>query len=233
MSRPSRRALLGTAGAIGAGAALGGAAPAGALARSRERAPAYDTARADDTAPARAALARLLPRHADQFQLVPLAPDGDADRFRVDGPDGPDHGLRDHPRGAADRRALVPQVHLPGPSVVGRRPAGAAGPAARPGRPRGAGHLSAAPLRPQRHPRRLHRPVRGLAALGADDRCAGAARGERGAGHPGLRGRLPPAADRLRLLRRRGPRLAPGALAPAVVAAAEHERLRRPAQPPN
>ncbi|WP_406211951.1 alpha-N-acetylglucosaminidase TIM-barrel domain-containing protein [Streptomyces decoyicus] len=88
MSRPSRRALLGTAGAIGAGAALGGAAPAGALARSRERAPAYDTARADDTAPAQAALARLLPRHADQFQLVPLAPDGDADRFRVEGRTG-------------------------------------------------------------------------------------------------------------------------------------------------
>ncbi|MGW9431278.1 alpha-N-acetylglucosaminidase [Streptomyces decoyicus] len=91
MSRPSRRALLGTAGAIGAGAALGGAAPAGASARSRGQAPAYgtapahDTARAYDTAPARAALARLLPRHADQFQLVPLAPDGAGDRFRVDG----------------------------------------------------------------------------------------------------------------------------------------------------
>lgn len=85
MSRPSRRALLGTAGAIGAGAALGGAAPAGASARSRERTPEYDTARAYDTAPAQAALARLLPRHADQFQLVPLSPDGGADRFRVDG----------------------------------------------------------------------------------------------------------------------------------------------------
>ncbi|MGW2023158.1 alpha-N-acetylglucosaminidase [Streptomyces decoyicus] len=91
MSRPSRRALLGTAGAIGAGAALGGAAPAGASARSRGQAPAYgtapahDTARAYDTAPARAALVRLLPRHADQFQLVPLAPDGGGDRFRVDG----------------------------------------------------------------------------------------------------------------------------------------------------
>ncbi|MEU9487919.1 alpha-N-acetylglucosaminidase TIM-barrel domain-containing protein [Streptomyces decoyicus] len=91
MSRPSRRALLGTAGAIGAGAALGGAAPAGASARSRGQAPAYgagrahDTARAYDTAPAQAALARLLPRHADQFQLAPLAPDGGADRFRVDG----------------------------------------------------------------------------------------------------------------------------------------------------
>lgn len=97
MSRPSRRALLGTAGAIGAGAALGGAAPAagaaasGRLARRQERTPADDTGAAHgtgaayDTAPARAALARLLPRHADQFQLVPLAPDGGADRFRVDG----------------------------------------------------------------------------------------------------------------------------------------------------
>ncbi|SEF02618.1 alpha-N-acetylglucosaminidase [Streptomyces sp. 2112.3] len=90
MSRPSRRALLGTAGAIGAGAALGGAAPAaaaasGRLARRTERAPADETGAAYDTAPARAALTRLLPRHADQFQLVPLARDGGTDRFRVDG----------------------------------------------------------------------------------------------------------------------------------------------------
>ncbi|MDT0460443.1 alpha-N-acetylglucosaminidase TIM-barrel domain-containing protein [Streptomyces sp. DSM 41527] len=91
MSRPSRRALLGTAGAIGAGAALGGAAPAAVAAaaatpaRRAQRAPAHSTGAAYDTAPARAALTRLLPRHADQFQLVPLAPDGGADRFRVDG----------------------------------------------------------------------------------------------------------------------------------------------------
>ncbi|PBC82032.1 alpha-N-acetylglucosaminidase [Streptomyces sp. 2224.1] len=90
MSRPSRRALLGTAGAIGAGAALGGAAPAaaaasGRLARRTERAPADETGAAYDTAPARAALTRLLPRHADQFQLVPLARGGGTDRFRVDG----------------------------------------------------------------------------------------------------------------------------------------------------
>ncbi|MFI0709463.1 alpha-N-acetylglucosaminidase [Streptomyces inhibens] len=86
MSRPSRRALLGTAGAIGAGAALGGAAPAvsaaGRSAHLPERAAPYDTA------PARAALTRLLPRHADQFQLVPLAPEDGTDRFRVDGRPG-------------------------------------------------------------------------------------------------------------------------------------------------
>ncbi|WP_327157283.1 alpha-N-acetylglucosaminidase [Streptomyces tubercidicus] len=92
MSRPSRRALLGTAGAIGAGAALGGAAatpdaaPAAAAgtpsARHQERAPAYDTA------PARAALTRLLPRHADQFELVPLARDRSGDRFRIEGHTG-------------------------------------------------------------------------------------------------------------------------------------------------
>ncbi|MFG2865521.1 alpha-N-acetylglucosaminidase [Streptomyces sioyaensis] len=80
MSRPSRRAVLGTAGAIGAGVALGGASPApGRDGRRQERAPAYDTA------PARAALTRLLPGHADQFQLVALAPDGTGDRFRVEG----------------------------------------------------------------------------------------------------------------------------------------------------
>ncbi|MEU8999370.1 alpha-N-acetylglucosaminidase [Streptomyces caniferus] len=91
MSRPSRRALLGTAGAIGAGAALGGGAPAASAASADEAAAAGEPARrpertpAYDTAPARAALTRLLPRHADQFQLVPLAPEGGADRFRVDG----------------------------------------------------------------------------------------------------------------------------------------------------
>lgn len=75
--------MLGTAGAIGAGVALGGAAPApGRAGRRQERAPAYDTA------PARAALTRLLPGHADQFQLVALAPDGTGDRFRVEGRTG-------------------------------------------------------------------------------------------------------------------------------------------------
>ncbi|WP_328732638.1 alpha-N-acetylglucosaminidase [Streptomyces caniferus] len=91
MSRPSRRALLGTAGAIGAGAALGGGAPAASAASAAEAAAAGEPARrperapAYDTAPARAALTRLLPRHTDQFQLVPLAPEGGTDRFRVDG----------------------------------------------------------------------------------------------------------------------------------------------------
>ncbi|MEU9110492.1 alpha-N-acetylglucosaminidase [Streptomyces sp. NPDC048483] len=87
MSQPSRRALLGTAGAIGAGAALGAAAPAtaaGPAVPRPERSPAYDPA------PARAALERLLPGHADQFHLQPLArEDGpDTDRFRVDGTRG-------------------------------------------------------------------------------------------------------------------------------------------------
>ncbi|MEU9503799.1 alpha-N-acetylglucosaminidase [Streptomyces sp. NPDC048196] len=81
MGQPSRRALLGTAGAIGAGAALGGAAPGGAADRGRGAVPF-------DTAAARAALERLLPAHADQFQLVALAAAGHADRFRVDGTAG-------------------------------------------------------------------------------------------------------------------------------------------------
>ncbi|KIZ18118.1 alpha-N-acetylglucosaminidase [Streptomyces natalensis] len=90
MSQPSRRALLGTAGAIGARAALGAAAPVtatgplapGPLAPGPERAAGYDTA------PARAALERLLPGHADQFRLRALPPGGAADRFRVDGTTG-------------------------------------------------------------------------------------------------------------------------------------------------
>ncbi|MEV0371603.1 alpha-N-acetylglucosaminidase [Streptomyces sp. NPDC050636] len=82
MSRPSRRALLGTAGAISARAALGGAAAAGPPVLRPDRAPSYDTA------PARAALGRLLPRHAGQFRLVPLSGDGGTDRFRVDGTPG-------------------------------------------------------------------------------------------------------------------------------------------------
>ncbi|MER6310565.1 alpha-N-acetylglucosaminidase [Streptomyces sp. NPDC001657] len=81
MGQPSRRALLGTAGAIGAGAALGGAAPGGAAGRGRGAAPF-------DTGPARAALERLLPGHADQFQLVARAAAGRADRFRVEGTAG-------------------------------------------------------------------------------------------------------------------------------------------------
>lgn len=86
MSQPSRRTLLGTAGAIGAGAALGAAAPAPGGppppgARRGQAAPF-------DTAPARAALERLLPGHAGQFRLRPLAPDGTTDRFRVEGTAG-------------------------------------------------------------------------------------------------------------------------------------------------
>ncbi|GAU69475.1 beta-N-acetylglucosaminidase [Streptomyces sp. NBRC 110611] len=71
--------MLGTAGAIGARAALGGAAATGIPPRGT----AYDTE------PARAALARLLPGHADQFRLVPLVPlRGVTDRFRVEGTTG-------------------------------------------------------------------------------------------------------------------------------------------------
>ncbi|MGW1373971.1 alpha-N-acetylglucosaminidase [Streptomyces sp. NPDC002446] len=78
MTKPSRRAVLGSAGAIGAGAVFGGAAPGRAARRGRGAA-AYDVA------PARAALARLLPRHADQFAPVPLVAHGGTDRFRVGG----------------------------------------------------------------------------------------------------------------------------------------------------
>ncbi|MEU7277571.1 alpha-N-acetylglucosaminidase [Streptomyces sp. NPDC045431] len=82
MAGVSRRTLLGTAGAIGAGAALAG---------NGQHAMAYgagDGTRDDSrTAPARAALARLLPDHADQFRLRHLT--GGPERFRVTGSPGP------------------------------------------------------------------------------------------------------------------------------------------------
>ncbi|HET6856491.1 MAG TPA: alpha-N-acetylglucosaminidase, partial [Streptomyces sp.] len=77
----SRRTLLGTAGAIGVGAALTGHTPVMA-----QESPAYDTG------PARAALERLLPHHADQFRLGVLPPDPGSptrgERFRVHGVTG-------------------------------------------------------------------------------------------------------------------------------------------------
>lgn len=74
MTDLSRRTLLGTAAAVGVGATLAGAAQTPALAEE------------DRMGPARDALRRLLPGHADQFELRHLrrAPD----RFRVTGSTG-------------------------------------------------------------------------------------------------------------------------------------------------
>ncbi|WP_461010013.1 alpha-N-acetylglucosaminidase [Streptomyces capparidis] len=68
-----RRSVLGAAAAIGAGAALTAHSPASAA-----DAPF-------DPAPAAEALARLLPGHAGQLRLVPVARTGGGDRFRVSG----------------------------------------------------------------------------------------------------------------------------------------------------
>ncbi|MFD5079327.1 alpha-N-acetylglucosaminidase [Streptomyces sp. NPDC058371] len=81
MNSPSRRTVLGTAGAIGLGTTLGVTVPAHA-AESPGEGPAFDTA------PARSALNRLLPGHADQFRLSLLRPAGGRDRFRVTGTTG-------------------------------------------------------------------------------------------------------------------------------------------------
>ncbi|MFC9804697.1 alpha-N-acetylglucosaminidase [Streptomyces griseoaurantiacus] len=78
---PSRRTVLGTAGAIGLGTAVGTTVPAHA-AGSPGEGPAFDTA------PARSALNRLLPDHAGQFRLTPLRPSGGRERFRVTGTTG-------------------------------------------------------------------------------------------------------------------------------------------------
>ncbi|MFE3943688.1 alpha-N-acetylglucosaminidase [Streptomyces sp. NPDC059118] len=85
-SRPTRRTLLGTAGAVGAAAVVGAATPAHAT-------PAHATppaaAPGPDLAPAHEALRRLLPDHADQFRLRALPRgDGAPDRFRVTGATG-------------------------------------------------------------------------------------------------------------------------------------------------
>ncbi|MGW6530153.1 alpha-N-acetylglucosaminidase TIM-barrel domain-containing protein [Streptomyces venezuelae] len=85
MSEPSRRTVLGTAGALGLGAAVGGVplpahaadGPAGSAAG-----PAFDT----DSA--RSALNRLLPHHAEQFRLRLLPARGREDRFEVTGTTG-------------------------------------------------------------------------------------------------------------------------------------------------
>ncbi|MEV5613010.1 alpha-N-acetylglucosaminidase [Streptomyces sp. NPDC052225] len=78
MSAPTRRTVLGTAGAIGLGTTLGGLGLA----------PAAHAAPALDTSAALAVLKRRLPHHADQFRLRLLAPQGGADRFRVSGTRG-------------------------------------------------------------------------------------------------------------------------------------------------
>ncbi|AZM52885.1 alpha-N-acetylglucosaminidase [Streptomyces sp. WAC 01529] len=83
MSEPSRRSVLGTAGALGLGAATGGVPLSAHAADRPARAPAFDT----DSA--RSALNRLLPRHAEQFRLgLRPAKDGREDRFRVTGTTG-------------------------------------------------------------------------------------------------------------------------------------------------
>lgn len=63
-SRPTRRTLLGTAGAVGAAAVVGAATPAHAAPPAAAPGP--------DLAPAHEALRRLLPDHADQFRLRAL-----------------------------------------------------------------------------------------------------------------------------------------------------------------
>ncbi|MGW0733219.1 alpha-N-acetylglucosaminidase [Streptomyces sp. NPDC002851] len=86
MAEPSRRGVLGTAGALGLGTALGAAVPAAASESTGPTGPTVPRparSGAVDLGPARAALRRLLPDHADQFTVVPLV--GDDDRFRVTG----------------------------------------------------------------------------------------------------------------------------------------------------
>ncbi|WP_309030691.1 alpha-N-acetylglucosaminidase [Streptomyces alfalfae] len=82
MSDPSRRFVLGTAGALGLGAAVGGVPLQAHAAAGPAGAPALDT----DSA--RAALNRVLPHHAEQFRLGLVPAHGREDRFRVTGSTG-------------------------------------------------------------------------------------------------------------------------------------------------
>ncbi|MFF2851622.1 alpha-N-acetylglucosaminidase [Streptomyces sp. NPDC058001] len=81
MTNPTRRTVLGTTGAVGLGTVLGTTVPAHA-AGSPSQGPSFDTA------PARAVLNRLLPDHASQFTLTPVAPHPGRERFRVTGTTG-------------------------------------------------------------------------------------------------------------------------------------------------
>ena len=154
------------------------------------------------------------------------------ERFAVDGSRGRGAVAGTSPAVAAHRRALVPQVHCDAHISLGGRPVG-------PARTRLPAPRSA-PVAPATVPHRfaLNDTHDGYTAPYADwarwERLIDvlALHGvQRGAGHARCGGRLPPAAPGLRLLRRRGARLDPGAAPPAVVAAAEHDRLRRPGQP--
>ncbi len=92
MSGLTRRTVLGTAGAIGVTAALA-AHGSGASAAPHAGAGAAREGEPYSPAPARAALARLLPDHVDQFRL----------RLLTDGP-GRDAGQRPAGRHDRDRR---------------------------------------------------------------------------------------------------------------------------------
>ncbi|MET9419721.1 alpha-N-acetylglucosaminidase [Streptomyces sp. NPDC006540] len=88
MNELSRRTLLGTAGAVGAGAVLAAHTPVAAALPRPASPPAAPGAGAGDafrTGPAVAALHRLLPDHADQFRLTALT---GPERFRVTGSTG-------------------------------------------------------------------------------------------------------------------------------------------------
>ncbi|WEV28187.1 alpha-N-acetylglucosaminidase C-terminal domain-containing protein [Streptomyces sp. 71268] len=89
MSDLTRRTVLGTAGAIGVTAALA-AHGSGASAAPHAGAGAARDGKPYSLAPARAALARLLPDHVDQFRLRLLA-------------DGPGRGAGQRPAGRHDR----------------------------------------------------------------------------------------------------------------------------------
>ncbi|MEV6108597.1 alpha-N-acetylglucosaminidase [Streptomyces sp. NPDC051940] len=80
MTEPTRRTVLGAAGALGSAAVLGAGSP------SAHAAPAPGP-QPPDLAPAAEAVARLLPRHAAQFRFTAL-PAATADRFRVSGRSG-------------------------------------------------------------------------------------------------------------------------------------------------
>ena len=223
MNSPSRRTVLGTAGASASGP------PCGRRSRPTPL-----------RAPARAPPSLRLPRAPRSIGCCPAMPDSSGwslDRSATatgSGSPAPQGASRSghHTGRAAHRRPLVPQVHLPGPPRLGRRPAGPAGAAARARAAPWSGPPRCPTASPSTTPTTATPPrTRDWPYWEHLIDVAGAARLQRGAGHRGHGGRLPPAAEGLRLLRRGGPRLAARPLPPAVVAAAEPVRVRRPALP--
>ena len=217
----NRRTLLGTAGVLGAGAALGGSAAPAAAEASLTDAPGTLI----DMGPAEDAVRRLLPDHSGQITLKALT--SGKERFRVSGS-----------AGSVEIAGTSPAVALTGLHWYLKYTCGAH--ISWSGSQLGLPKQLPAPGSPyERNATVPHRFMLNDTHDGYTAPYAGWEHWEHfidvmalhGCNEvlvtTGSEGRLPPAAEGLRLLRRRGAPLDPRPLAPAVVAAPEPLRVRR------